>query len=242
MKVHFAPLLALFAVLSGCMLQPETPPQPPRSYIAIRVDALRDAEAPARQSYALFPGIEGVSDGDLQYREVARYVRQALGARGFTEAADPAKAGIALFLNYGIGEPRTTYFTYSFPVLGILGPQSYSFRATTPGKGGHTTTGTLEPFPDVGVVGTGTRLGSATFYMRFLVIEAIDVARSREAKKTIPTWKTIVTSPGPSDDLRRILPALVVAGQPYFGEHTDHQIDLQLEETDPAVLAMRRTE
>lgn len=245
MKARFAPgslLLALF--LSACVLPPDSPPEPRRASFAIQVDALRDsATAPAKKSYALFPGLEGVADADLQYREVARYARKALAARGFTEAADPAKAEIAIFLNYGIGEPRTTYFTYSYPVLGILGPETYTFHSTTVGEAGRTTTtGTLEPFPHVGVVGTETRIGSATVYFRFLVLEAIDVARSREAKRPIPTWKTIVTSTGSSGDLRRVLPALVVAGQPHLGEHTDHQVDVLLEETDPAVVDLRRAE
>lgn len=245
MTSRLAAWIVLVTVLaSGCLPPTDVPSHPLRTVFAIQVDALRDsATAPAKKSYALFPGLEGVADADLQYREVARYARKALAARGFTEAADPAKAEIAIFLNYGIGEPRTTYFTYSYPVLGIVGPETYTFHSTTVGEAGRTTTtGTLEPFPRVGVVGTETRIGSATVYFRFLVFEAIDVVRSREAKKPIPTWKTIVTSTGSSGDLRRILPALVVAGQPHLGEHTDHQVDVLLEETDPAILDLRKTE
>lgn len=230
-------------LLSGCMLKPDVPREPPRPYFAIAVDALRDATAVPLKSYVLFPGMEGVNDTDLQYREVARYVRKALAARGFSEAADPASADLALYLNYGIGGPRTTYFAYSYPVLGFQPAEHHILHATTVGEAGKSTiTGTIDSFPTTVITGTQTRLAATTLYQRFLVIEAIDIAGSRKAGKTMPIWKTSITSVGTSDDLRRILPALVVAGQPYLGERSDHRIDVQIDEQDPAILALRQTE
>lgn len=177
-------------LLSGCMLKPDVPPEPPQRYFAIAVDALRDATAAPLQSYVLFPGIEDVSDTDLQYREVARYVRKALAARGFSEAADLASAELAVYLNYGIGGPRTTYFAYSYPVLGFQPAEHHILRATTVGDAGRSTiTGTIDSFPATAITGTETRLAATTLYQRFLVIEAIDIAGSRKTGKTLPIWK-----------------------------------------------------
>lgn len=228
-------------LLPGCMLQPNVPREPPRPYFAIEVDALRDETAVPLKSYVLFPGMEGMSDTDLQYREVTHYVRKALAARGFSEAADPAGAGIAIFLNYGIGAPQTTCFACSYPLLGIVDAGSHPWPSTSLAEAHHLgPSRALDSSPYVAIVGSTTQVGSLTLYQRFLVLEAMDIARSRTAGKAMPVWKTSMTSPGTSRDLRRILPALVVAGEPWLGEHTDHQVELRIEENDPALDAIRQ--
>jgi hypothetical protein len=52
-------------------------------------------------------------------------------------------------------------------------------------------------------------------------------------------WKVVVTSEGPSSDLRSILPVLVAAAQPWFGKSSGRQVDVTLKPDGPEVQAIR---
>jgi len=184
-------------------------------------------------TFALYPGVEGVNAADLEYREFARYIRKALVANGLIESNDPESAELAIFMNYGIGEPQTTNYSYSMPVLGTTGGRivhdfSGPFKPSTPSR--------------LAVVGSRNITRSRTTYYRYLILEALDDQRLREGGEAIPVWKTHITSTGMSGDLRRVMPILVAAGEDYFGTDTGEQVRISMEEDDPRVLAVKARE
>jgi len=235
--------LILQVVFLASILACSTTPGPQKTFFEVDVSSLLDPAAASMKSYTLFPGVEGVTDTDLQYREFARYVRKALAEHGFVEVEEPTAAQIAIFMNYGIGEPETTYYSYSYPVFGMTGGGTSTISSSTFGSGGYSsTTGTISQSPRIGVTGIGTAIGSRTTYLRYLVLEAIDVASLRDNRKVVPTWKTIVSSSGSSGDLRRVMPVLVAAAQPHIASDTGHKVAVRVEETDPSVLSIKAME
>lgn len=205
-------------------------------HFSVNVSGLRDIAAPEKRTYVLYPGLKDVDPNDLQFREFATYVHRALRANGFAPAKEGNPPEIVIFLSYGIGEPKTTY--YSYPIIGQIGGGMGTFSASTYGSGGYAhTTGTVTSFPQVGVVGTGT--GAQTDFFRWAVIEAVDVDAFAKTQKIVQLWRTTLTSSGSSGDLRRVFPVMVAAGQPYMATDTGQQVQRNLDDTSPEVAAIR---
>jgi len=207
---------------------------------AVNVDSITSPDAQPGSTYILVPGREGVAASDLQYREFAAYVDRALQARGFAPASSPDRAEMAVLLNYGIGEPQTTSYTYSLPIYGQTGGGTATYSGSTYGSGGYAhTTGTVHQQPTYGVVGSQTHTGSVTTYLRYLVLDAVSLAAYRESQTIVPLWKTTVTSTGSSGDLRLVLPVLVGAASEHLATNTGQQVHIKLTETDRRVLKVK---
>ena len=112
----------------------------------VDVDSLAEPGLPSNATYVLYPGVEGVEPGDLLFREFASYVDRALRHSGFTPAEKPEDVDLAIFVNYGIGEPQTTTYSYSYPIFGQTGGGTSTFSGYTYGSGGSSyTTGVSFP-------------------------------------------------------------------------------------------------
>lgn len=202
----------------------------------VRVDSISGEIPSDEKSYILLSAKEGVNVNDLQFQEFASYIKKALSKQGFTEAQEPNSANIAIFINYGIGEPQASSYSFSLPVYGQTGGGSSSFSASTYGSGGYSTTyGNINTTPTYGVVGTQSYSGTRYTYFRYLTIESIDFNEYRKTNKIQPLWKTTVTSSGSSGDLRQVFPVLVGASMPYIGTSTGKQVKIQLHENSKNV-------
>ncbi len=202
----------------------------------VSVDALRDAQAPEKRTYVLYPGLKDVDANDLQFREFAVYVHRALQTKGFVPAQDGGPADVVIFVSYGIGDPQTTY--YSYPIFGKVGGGTSTFSASTYGSGGYAhTTGTVTASPRFGVVGTG--VGARTEFFRWAVVEAVDVDAFVKTQQVVQLWRTTMTSSGSSGDLRLVFPIMVAAAQPYIATNTGQQVRRILNEASPEVVAVR---
>ena len=84
----------------------------------VNVSSLASSSADEKGSYFLLPGNDGVTFEDLQFQEYAAYVKRILDAQGFIYEPNVENADVAVALSYGIGDPRTTQYTYSLPVWG----------------------------------------------------------------------------------------------------------------------------
>ena len=202
----------------------------------VNIDALRDAEAPDKRTYVIYPGLKDIEATDLQFKEFSAYVHRALQAKGFAPAPEGGPAEIVIFLSYGIGDPQTTY--YSYPIFGQVGGGTSTFSASTYGSGGYShTTGTVTTQPRFGVVGTGVR--ARTEYFRWAVIEAVDVEAFVKTQQVVQLWRTTMTSAGSSGDLRLVFPIMVAAAQPYIATSTAQQVRRILTEASPEVVTVR---
>jgi hypothetical protein len=89
------------------------------------------------------------------------------------------------------------------------------------------------------VAGTKTGINPFIRHGRYCVLEAVDNEKSAAAKRPIPVWKTTILSSGPSDDLRRVFPALAVFAKHYAGKTTNNTEAYEITEDDPQIKAIK---
>lgn len=221
--------LAVFALgLSACI--------PTRYHVA--VNGLGMAKPGA--SFVVVPLRADVDSTDLQFIEAKHYLITAMREQGYRPADSIQVADVALFLDYGIGEPQTSSYSYVVPVYGPMGGSSTTVTATTSGPDGTVhTSGTVTTAPRYGVVGTSTRTESVTMFTRHIIVSAVDLPTYRARRQIKENWRTVVVSTGTSGDLRRVLPVLFAAADPYLGKDTGHVVDLTIKEGDPRISAIR---
>ncbi len=230
-NIFVATLFLGMLVLTGCAT---TQPQ-----FSVKVDSISGG-ASAKTSYILLPGEKDAKADDLQFKEYAAYVNRALVKHGFTPANSFQDANVAIFLMYGIGDPKEHQYTYSIPTWGQTGVSSSYTTGTLNTYGGYGSySGTTTYTPTYGITGSTTHSGTYTTYFRFLVLDAIDLEEYRISEKEVQLWKTTVTSSGSSGDLRRVFPILVAASQEYIGKNTGQKVEINLYETDERVTEIK---
>lgn len=225
--------LATLLMVSGCATMGA--PQ-----FNVVVDSLASPNAATEKAYILLPGNKDVSWNDLQFQEYAGYLMRALAADGFVPVKDAAKAGVAIVLFYGIGDPQGHQYSYSLPVFGQTGVASSNTYGTVTSYGSSASySGTTTYTPSYGITGYSSQTGSYTTYFRYAKITAYDYQRYLQNKEQVELWKTTITSTGSSGDLRRVFPILVAAAAPYIASNTGKQIHINLHETDAIVKAVK---
>jgi hypothetical protein len=188
------------------------------------------------------PGNKDVSADDLQFREYASYLELALAERGFKKAADIKEADAVVFLAYGIGDPKTNYYSYSMPVWGQTGVSGAYTSGNLNLYGNSATYSQSTTYiPTYGVTGYTSNLASHTTYTRYIFVDAIDNLAFKQTQKMLPIWKTSVFSTGSSGDLRRVFPVMVAAMKSYLGANTKQSITVNLDENDPEVQKIKGT-
>lgn len=213
---------------------------PPR--FVVRVDALATPEAAEARRYVLRPGMEAVSERDLQFREYAEYLNRALQAEGFEQVASIKDADVVVFVAYEIGGPEEHTYSYSVPHFGQTGVSSSrtygSVQSFGSGYGTYSATTTYQP--EYGITGYSSHIGTYTTFTRWLQVSAYRLSVKTEAEEPEEVWRLSAISTGSSGDLRRVFPILVTAAQPYLGKSTQKKaVDVALYESDEAVVAIR---
>jgi len=208
-------IFGVILLTSSCATTPSTPVDPrmfgydARFFVYVNSFAASDASLKGK-NFFIISGMQNVSDNDLEFLSVARYVENALAKKGYVRANNIKNADILIRLGYGIGNPQTTSDTvitshgYSYPVGWMwftVPPQTQTVKTTT--------------------------------YMRNLILEAYDL-KDKERKSQL--WKTTVKSEGSSSDLHRVLAYMVAASSEYFGSSTGMQMELSITGQDPRVL------
>lgn len=218
-------LIAVLVLLCGCAATSGS------SY-SVQVDSIGNHAG--KRGYVLLPGNNGVTMQDLQYREFAEYVRRALKKQGFTEANTPQQAKIAIFLRYGIGDPKTHHYTYTVPTFGQTGTQTTTNAWATGSFGGFASYQSRTT-PTYGITGSQTYTGSYVTYTRYIILEAIDLDVYNDNQTIQPVWKTKIVSTGSSGDLREVFPGILAGAQDYIGQNTARLVDLSIPLNDPRI-------
>lgn len=229
MKLNIATISLLFGLLllSGCA-----------SIFHVNVDSIGNAKE--NKTYILLPGNKDTKADDLQFKEYTIYINRALQTKGFVPAENFQTANVAIFLGYGIGNPKERQYTYSLPIWGQTGVSSSYTTGTVSSYGGYGSySGTTTYTPTYGVTGSTTHLGSYTTYFRFMLLYAVDLDEYKNSKKEVQLWKTTVTSSGSSGDLRRVFPILVAASKDYIATNTGKKVKVNLLEEDAQIMAIK---
>lgn len=199
----------------SCATAPPTPTDPRMirydHQVGVTINSLAAPDALTKgKSFFITSGMQNVSDNDLDFLEVARYIENALSQKEYVRTDNIKNADILIRLAYGIGDPQTsadtvvTSYGYSYPV-------GWMWFTAPP------TTETV----------------TTTTYKRNLILEAYDL---KDPERKSQLWKTTIKSEGSSSDLRRILAYMIAASAEYFGTNTGMQIDRKIYGHDTRVL------
>lgn len=178
------------------------------------------AAAPAVKKYYIASSLRNVSDEDLEFLEFAKYIENAIKARGFTKDETSYKynllrtfnkeeADYVLTLAYGIGAPSTSSQTQT--TSRGYGYWVGSIWFSTPPK---------------------TQTTTITNYTRTLVLEMYN-----SKKPSAPAFvKATITSVGYSDDIRAVMPYMVAGSMPWSLEGSAVQSIHRVNGHNPAIL------
>lgn len=211
-------LILAVTLLGGCAL------------MHVYVDSISAQNAEMKRRYVLLSGLKNINPDDPQFKEFACYVEKALALKGFIKANDFEDAELAIFLTYGI-EGQENLITYLLPVWGQTGiSSSFSHGSITTSGDITTYSGWTTYIPSYGITGYIPIVKTHETYFRFLIIDAVDLEEYKRSQKIVSVWRTIVTSTGSSNDLRRVFPVLIGASKSYIGADTKKKIKVTIRE------------
>ena len=81
---------------------------------------------------------------------------------------------------------------------------------------------------------------SSTSYLKYAYISALDGLSFRSRKTPKAYWTTTLSTGGPSNDLRRAMPLLILAAKEYIGANITQTVKVEIDEADPRVSELKR--
>lgn len=236
-------------------------------YFEVNIDALSSRENVGKKAI-IFSGDKDISVSDIQFKEFAGFVKELLKNKGYSITNDEKKAETAIFLSYGISEPKIVTRNYTVPVYGMISSGKtkttssqtkasasaygsgtgsygsynpyvgssyggYNYSARGSAYGIENTEATESTSPEYGVIGTETRQVTITTFTCYLALDAMDLKLYKKQKELKQHWKTVITSTGPSGDLRRVFPVLVTASFDNIDVSTGNILKWVVTEKDP---------
>ncbi len=192
--------------------------RPARALLALLVVSLLAACGPrmvtsqVTRFHALPPGFAGESFtilpeqgqvGSLEFQSYADLVAAQLQARGLTPVPASEKADYVVYLDYGIGPPRTIVGTRPSPFYGSFG---YGFGSRRHRDRWGYGLGVGFPFGPFGPYETY----AVTRYDRWLEVEMLDAGALR-AGKPVHVFEGRAISEGSSASLPQVMPYLAAA-------------------------------
>jgi hypothetical protein len=184
----------------------------------------------------LLPADEKVPEADLMFQEFAYFANRALAARGFVATSDRANAQLAVFLDYGIGEPQQEIASRSIPVWGQTGVTASTTTSNVVMYGNQANVSSHTNYtPAYGVTGYRTEVSTTATFAKFVSFYAIDLSQYRATRKFVPVWHTTIQSTGPSNDLRRAFPVLIAGSWDLIATDTGQAIKRRIREESDIV-------
>ncbi len=230
-RTGFSIIASFILVLCGCSTF--------NRYL-VTVDSITARNPGTGYRYRLVPAMEGIDESDLFFQEYAEYIDKVLLAKGYRKAGNDEAPEVLIYVSYGIGNPEIHEKTRTEPVWGQTGVEPKTIQETTENPDGtKTQTERTEYTPTYGVVGYTTETESFTTYTKYVVLNAIDNGESGNGSRTIQLWKTIITTKGVSDDLRKLFPVMIAAAFDYIGTDTGEKIEIEINENDDRITAIR---
>ena len=222
---------ALF-IIAGCNTNRSLSP-----YHSFQVDAVSNSAIyeDGPRPYVLVSPSGSVPVDKERHARVENYIRTALGARGWFEAAGVGKAERVIEVSYGIEKPRVGLEKrYHSPF--DVPTQKQSVRIPETDEDGNTTYRTVELAIDHHHPFT---VSAVTNYEKHLKIKARDARGKTTAGKPTEVWEIHVRNMDESDDLEKYLPLLVSVAMPYVGETTAEQQVIRIRENHADVIYVK---
>src|ERR1035437_5617064 len=220
LSVLFIALTLVVFTASGCV----------RAY-HVQIDSISDRTVQLNKIYQIVPGNKDTNVNDLQFKEFAGLLVNAMSLQGYKLANDSQAAEIEVYLSYGVGEPETHTYSYTTPVWGQTGVNTYTQSSVlrSPDHTGSTQYTTTYEQPQYGVTGFTNQTAEYTAYKKFIILDAFDIKNGRQGANLNEIWKTSITGTGKSKDLRKVFPAFLAAASTYIGVNTGSEITVNIE-------------
>jgi len=227
-------LASLVILFSGCAQK-----------YGFRVDALsRDGFVPPPQnkiSFVIENADPDADENDLRFQELASIVSRGLIDRGYVRAASGEKADLVIMAGAEVSDPLTENRRFSEPIYHRTGGYSRVIRRPVIGDDGKVK---KYVYSDVYVpprsyfAGYIPRNENITVYEKVLYLSARE-ASTDKGKPGDEVWTLQVKSRDTSTDLRAYLPYMMAAALPYLGERTQGEVEIVIDDEDPAVEKLR---
>lgn len=166
----------------------------------VSVDSLRGPQADSAGTvYVPRPGVEGMAEDDLRFRDVAAQLEPCFTARGYTLKLDGQpqdKSDNLVFISFGISEPDVRIYT------------TVSYVPYTWGRGHFRHTRWVREEE------TRTKV----FFHAGLLLEGCTRAPDGGRGKNL--WRTEIRCTGQDDDFRTLLQAMLPVLQQHLGKDT----------------------
>jgi hypothetical protein len=208
-----------------------------------KVDAINNPEIEGHLSFKMVSSNAEIDESNLQYKEVAEYVKTTLSAQGMYEAPTVETADMIVDIAYGIGEPEVDFKTYTTPVYIVRGGgyETRMIQVVDPDTGKvYMRTMQIYVPPMKEVVDFEERVIPITTYEKYLRLTSRDNRESDEDVSPAQVWSIYVKNKDESTDLRKYLPLLAAAAVPYVGANTGEQEEIKVKETDESVAFIKQ--
>ena len=211
----------------------------------IEVDALSRPEMEGKTSYKLVVTNPQIDTGSLRHREAVGYIKQALAAKGMYESPDPAKADVAVTVDYGMSPPKSRIEQVSHAeyklMPGALRSVVVRVGTTPAGQPIYQTVVVQDPSQYV-YAGDSIQQISVVTYEKHLSLSARENKANLDNGPAQEVWSVDLNSEGSSHDLRKTIPVLAAAAIDYIGKETKGAQTIKLKEDDGAVEFVKQAE
>lgn len=209
--------------------------------VKISVDSIVGPQGVSSKRYVWLSGMRDVSPADLHFQEFSRYFQTILRDHGYQKGIGK-DAPVAIYFSYGVSPGRTTQYTTTTPIYDWVGGDTIVYTETTKDEKGETTSTTRTITTPIRqrLIGMSVATGQYTVFTRFVRLTA---KRYRQGQKPgdMPTlWETRITSIGPSNDLRALMPIMAVAAAPFIAADTGEMKVVKMKKDDPRVMAFKQ--
>ena len=220
LTVLFIALTLVVFTASGCV----------RAY-HVQVDSISDRSVQLNRIYQIVPGNKDTNANDLQFKEFAGLLVNAMSIQGYKLASDSQPAEMEIYLSYGVGEPEKHTYSYTVPVWGQTGVNVYTQTNVlrSPDHTGETQYTTTYEEPQYGVTGFANQTAEYTAYKKYIILDAFDIKNGKRGSNLTEIWKTSISGTGKSKDLRKVFPAFLAAAETYIGANTGAEITVNIE-------------
>ena len=206
----------IYTILISSILLISTGCTPVISKYRVTIDAITAPNSSIKpSSYAIKALGEETDKDSLKFQQQSQHLVKLLNAKGYTQNSHESLAEQIIYFDYGIEKIKEETRTYSEPDVSFGVSWGYPFGYY------HSR---YHPFwQEVGFSSYRTYRKTYRLFNRYIVI----LAKEQTGKEL---WRVDVSSIGESDNLKKIIPLLIEASEPYIGTNTDKPIHLVIEE------------
>lgn len=193
--------------------------------VQVQVDAYADTPRNICKRYVIIPGVEGVKQTDLEFKEYSKRIASSINRAGFEYTDDQYSACLAVVLSYGTSKPVYTPYSESHPVIGIVGGGASTYSGTAYGTGGLTNmSGQITSQPTIGITGYRQESGVRESFTRTVTVEAVDLGEFQKTGQARPVWKVVASTEDKQGSLREVFPYLAKAIEGYAGKSDGRRV------------------